>query len=128
MSSLVTEETQSNISNNSSTQSSRYKIKLSQMTDRKIVIVPIVYMLLQVWGIAADIGIYFLSTDAQTNYRGNAVSSILVFVSVSNSFYSESIEGNFILCENFTLLKFPCAKWLGPVVYAKLVRSYAQHS
>lgn len=55
------------------------------MADKRIIIVPIVYMLLQVWGIAADIGIYFLSTNAQTNYRENAVSSVLVFVSVSHS-------------------------------------------
>lgn len=80
-------ETNSNISSvtssNSSTLSSRFKIKLSQMSDRKIVIVPIVYMLLQVWGLAADIAIYFVSTNAQTNYRENAGSSVLVFVSVS---------------------------------------------
>ena len=90
MTTLVAEDTNSAISSsitssNSSTQS-RYKIKLSQMADKRIVIVPVVYMILQVWGIAADIGIYFLPTNAQTNYRGNAVSTVLVFVSVSSKY------------------------------------------
>ena len=53
------------------------------MADRKVVIVPVVYMLLKFWGIAVDIGIYFVSTHARTTYRKNAFSSVLVFLSVS---------------------------------------------
>lgn len=62
----------------------KYRISLSQMADRKVVIVPVVFMLLKIWGIGVDIGIYFVSTHARTNYRQNAISSVLVFVSVSN--------------------------------------------
>ena len=85
------EETASTVSStatsNSSTQSTRYKIRLSQMADKRIVIVPVVYMLLQVWGIGANIGIYFVSPNARKDYQSNAVSSVLVLVSVSLHVY-----------------------------------------
>lgn len=84
-SSLVTSETSSDASSsvNSST-SGHYRIKLSQMADRKMVIVPVVYLLLKFWGLTVDFFIYFVSTDAKTTYRENALSSVLVFIAVSN--------------------------------------------
>lgn len=86
MSNLVTAEESSNISSSTSSSASsqfKYRIKLSQMADKRVVIVPVVFMLLKFWGIAVDIGIYFLPTHAKTNYRQNALSSVLVFLSVS---------------------------------------------
>ena len=90
MSSLVSAELDSSISSVASSSSSRSsqsksRTKLSEMNDKRMVIVPIVYMLLKFWGIAADIGIYFVPTHARTTYRQNSLSSVLVFISVSVS-------------------------------------------
>lgn len=85
MSSLVSAELDSSISSASGSSSDqlKYRMKLSQMSDKRVVVVPVVYMLLKFWGIAVDIGIYFVSTHARTTYRQNAFSSVLVFLSVS---------------------------------------------
>ena len=66
------------------------------MADRKVVIVPVVYMLLKFWGIGVNIAIYFVSTHARTNYRENTLSSVLVFISVSaNMLYTRGFGGKF---------------------------------
>lgn len=90
--SLVSSETSSNGTSSTSSNSSHlYKIKLSEMADKRVVIVPVVYMLLKFWGIAVDVGIYFLPTHAKTNYQENTLSLVLIFLSVSNS-YNDELE------------------------------------
>ncbi len=53
---------------------------LSKMTDSRVVLVPVVYMLLKFWGIAVDISIYFISNHARERYREDPVSSVLIFL------------------------------------------------
>ena len=76
-------DTSSTTATSSSSRQFKPRTKLSEMADRKVVIVPVVYMLLKFWGIGVNIGIYFVSTHARTTYRENALSSVLVFISVS---------------------------------------------
>ena len=86
MSNLVSSEDASDVSSMTATSTSsrqfKHRITLSAMADRRVVIVPVVYMLLKFWGLAVDIGIYFLPTHAKTTYRQNTLSSVLIFLSV----------------------------------------------